>query len=71
MPLKLLRGRREYSKLGSRPQPRSPAAVALHQGTAAVPIVFLQVANPIGSGLVASLARPGANSPDSRISSPQ
>jgi putative tryptophan/tyrosine transport system substrate-binding protein len=26
-----------------------------------VPIVFLQVANPIGSGLVASLAHPGAN----------
>jgi putative tryptophan/tyrosine transport system substrate-binding protein len=39
----------------------TPAAVALHQETAAVPIVFLQVANPIGSGLVASLARPGAN----------
>jgi putative ABC transport system substrate-binding protein len=39
----------------------TPATVALHQETAAVPIVFLQVANPIGSGLVASLARPGAN----------
>jgi putative tryptophan/tyrosine transport system substrate-binding protein len=39
----------------------TPAAVALRQETAAVPIVFLQVANPIGSGLVASLARPGAN----------
>ena len=39
----------------------TPAAVALRQETAAVPIVFLQVANPIGSGLIASLARPGAN----------
>jgi putative ABC transport system substrate-binding protein len=39
----------------------TPAAVALRQETAAAPIVFLQVANPIGSGLVASLARPGAN----------
>jgi putative ABC transport system substrate-binding protein len=39
----------------------TPAAVALRQETPAVPIVFLQVANPIGSGLVASLARPGAN----------
>jgi putative tryptophan/tyrosine transport system substrate-binding protein len=39
----------------------TPAAVALRQETTAVPIVFLQVANPIGSGLVASLARPGAN----------
>ena len=39
----------------------TPAAVALRQQTATVPIVFLQVANPIGSGLVASLARPGTN----------
>jgi putative tryptophan/tyrosine transport system substrate-binding protein len=39
----------------------TPAAVALRQETAVVPIVFLQVANPIGSGLVASLAHPGAN----------
>jgi putative ABC transport system substrate-binding protein len=39
----------------------TPAAVALRRETAAVPIVFMQVANPIGSGLVASLARPGAN----------
>jgi putative ABC transport system substrate-binding protein len=39
----------------------TPAAVALRQETAAVSIVFLQVASPIGSGLVASLARPGAN----------
>ena len=39
----------------------TPAAVALRQETAAVPIVFLQVANPIGSSLVASLARPGTN----------
>ncbi len=39
----------------------TPAAMALRQETAAVPIVFVQVANPIGSGLVASLARPGAN----------
>jgi putative ABC transport system substrate-binding protein len=39
----------------------TPAAVALRQETAAVPIVFLQVANPIGSGLVASLAHPCAN----------
>jgi ABC-type uncharacterized transport system substrate-binding protein len=39
----------------------TPAAVALRHDTAAAPIVFLQVANPIGSGLVASLAHPGAN----------
>jgi putative ABC transport system substrate-binding protein len=39
----------------------TPAAVALRQETTTVPIVFLQVANPIGSRLVASLAHPGAN----------
>src|SRR5438874_8934023 len=39
----------------------TPAAVALRQETAAVPIVFLQVANPIGRSLVASVARPGTN----------
>jgi ABC-type uncharacterized transport system substrate-binding protein len=39
----------------------TPAAVALHRESAAVPIVFLQVANPIGSDLVASLASPGTN----------
>jgi putative ABC transport system substrate-binding protein len=39
----------------------TPAAVMLRQENAGVPIVFLQVANPIGSGLVATLARPGTN----------
>jgi putative tryptophan/tyrosine transport system substrate-binding protein len=39
----------------------TPAAVELHRQSATVPIVFLQVANPIGSGLVASLASPGKN----------
>jgi putative tryptophan/tyrosine transport system substrate-binding protein len=39
----------------------TPAASALRQEGAATPIVFLQVANPVGSGLVASLARPGGN----------
>jgi len=39
----------------------TPAAAALRQESAATPIVFMQVANPVGSGLVASLARPGGN----------
>jgi putative ABC transport system substrate-binding protein len=39
----------------------TPAAVALRRESAATLIVFLQVANPVGSGLVASLARPGGN----------
>jgi len=39
-----------------------PLAVAsLKQLTTTIPIVFLGVADPVGSGFVASLARPGAN----------
>jgi putative ABC transport system substrate-binding protein len=39
----------------------TPATAALRQEVRGVPIVFLQVANPIGAGFVASLARPGGN----------
>src|SRR5262249_36032591 len=39
----------------------TPAVVALRRATRIVPIVFVQVTNPVGSGLVASLAKPGGN----------
>jgi putative ABC transport system substrate-binding protein len=39
----------------------TPAAVAAKQATSTVPIIFLAVGDPIGSGIVASLARPGGN----------
>ena len=39
----------------------TPALSSLHQATSTVPIVFAQVADPVGSGLVASLAKPGGN----------
>jgi putative tryptophan/tyrosine transport system substrate-binding protein len=39
----------------------TPAAVAVQQETRAIPIVFVGVSDPLGSGLVASLARPGGN----------
>src|SRR5262245_29275119 len=39
----------------------TPIAAALRQQTRTIPIVFVNVSDPIGSGLVASLARPGGN----------
>jgi putative ABC transport system substrate-binding protein len=36
-------------------------ALALQRESRAIPIVFVSVSDPIGSGLVASLARPGGN----------
>jgi putative tryptophan/tyrosine transport system substrate-binding protein len=39
----------------------SPATGALQRETRTIPIVFAAVADPIGSGFVASLAEPGAN----------
>ena len=38
-----------------------PAIVALHQQTVTIPIVFVLAADPVGLGLVQSLARPSTN----------
>ncbi len=39
----------------------SPSVAALQQTTHTVPIVFVQIADPVGAGFVAGLAQPGGN----------
>jgi putative ABC transport system substrate-binding protein len=39
----------------------TPASIALQWESRTIPIVFVGVADPVGSGLIASLARPGGN----------
>ena len=39
----------------------TPAVAALLRATRAIPIVFVNVSDPIGSGFIESLSRPGSN----------
>jgi putative ABC transport system substrate-binding protein len=41
--------------------PATPSTIAAMKATSTIPIVFSAAGNPVGSGLVASLARPGGN----------
>jgi putative ABC transport system substrate-binding protein len=49
----------------------APSVVALQQATTVIPIVFAALADPVGSGLVASLARPGGNSTGLSVQAPE
>src|SRR5262249_4580236 len=39
----------------------TPATIALKEAGASVPVVFVQVTDPVGAGVVASAARPAGN----------
>ncbi|MGZ5896487.1 MAG: ABC transporter substrate-binding protein [Xanthobacteraceae bacterium] len=39
----------------------TPVAVAAHRATSTIPIVMITVSDPVGTGLIKSLARPGGN----------
>jgi hypothetical protein len=46
---------------GAGSHPTQSAAVALHRETRTIPVVFAQVPDPVGLGMVESLSRPGGN----------
>ncbi len=49
----------------------TPGAIAVRNATKTIPVVFVAVGDPVGSGTVASLARPGGNVTGNSNQSPE
>src|SRR5499433_3191342 len=45
----------------------TPAAIAARKATTTIPIIFVYVGDPVGAGVVPSLARPGGNATGSSL----
>src|SRR5215831_13937017 len=60
MPIAFANSRRSWSRW-RRMSAGSPSVAGLQQATRSVPIVFVLVVDPVSSGFVDSLARPGGN----------
>ena len=56
-----LRGRVRHAQGRRHPYGGKPVVIAAQQATSAIPIVFPIAIDPVDTGLIASLARPGGN----------
>jgi putative tryptophan/tyrosine transport system substrate-binding protein len=45
----------------------TPAVAVLQRATRTIPVIFVQISDPVSAGFAASLARPGGNMTETAI----